>query len=84
VIAALQWAAKEMDKRYKMFAEVGARNIEEYNELRLHAMYYIIIVIDELADIMLPPKSSNHYPPAQMARATDPSHPCHQRPPLML
>lgn len=54
VVAALQWATKEMDKRYKMFAEVGARNIEEYNELSgFTAMHYIVIVIDELADIML-------------------------------
>ena len=74
VIAALQWATKEMDKRYKMFAEVGARNIEEYNELSgFTAMYYIVIVIDELADIMLfaPAKVEDLITRlAQMARAT--------------
>lgn len=74
VIAALQWATKEMDKRYKMFAEVGARNIEEYNELSgFTAMNYIIIVIDELADIMLtaPGKVEDLIVRlAQMARAT--------------
>jgi S-DNA-T family DNA segregation ATPase FtsK/SpoIIIE len=54
VVAALQWATKEMDKRYKMCAEVGVRNIEEYNEMSgFSAMEYIVIVIDELADIML-------------------------------
>lgn len=54
VVSALSWATKEMDKRYKMFAEVGVRNVEEYNELSgFTAMEYIVIVIDELADIML-------------------------------
>lgn len=74
VIAALTWATKEMDKRYKMFAEVGARNIEEYNELSgFTAMEYIVIVIDELADIMLsaPTKVEDLIVRlAQMARAT--------------
>ncbi|MEI6690220.1 MAG: DNA translocase FtsK [bacterium] len=54
VVSALQWATKEMDKRYKMCAEVGVRNIEEYNEAAgFSSMEYIVIVIDELADIML-------------------------------
>ncbi|MEI8232114.1 MAG: DNA translocase FtsK [bacterium] len=74
VISALQWATKEMDKRYKMFAEVGARNIEDYNEQSgFTAMEYIVIVIDELADIMLtaPAKVEDLIVRlAQMARAT--------------
>lgn len=74
VISALKWATKEMDKRYKMFAEVGARNIEEYNELSgFTAMEYIVIVIDELADIMLTAPSQVEdliVRLAQMARAT--------------
>lgn len=74
VIAALQWATKEMDTRYKMFAEVGARNIEEYNELSgFTALSYIVIVIDELADIMLTAPSKVEdliVRLAQMARAT--------------
>ncbi len=54
VIAALQWAVKKMDERYRIFQEVGARNIAEYNQLSgFTAMEYIIIVIDELAEIML-------------------------------
>lgn len=73
-VSALQWAVKEMDKRYKMFVEVGARNIEEYNELSgFTAMDYIIIVIDELADIMLTAPSKVEdliVRLAQMARAT--------------
>lgn len=74
VISALHWATKEMDRRYKMFAEVGSRNIEEYNELSgFTAMEYIIIVIDELADIMLTAPSKVEdliVRLAQMARAT--------------
>lgn len=74
VISALQWAAKEMDRRYKMYAEVGARNIEDYNEqCGFTAMEYIVIVIDELADIMLsaPAKVEDLIVRlAQMARAT--------------
>ena len=74
VIAALQWATKEMEKRYKMFAEVGSRNIEDYNEQSgFTAMDYIVIVIDELADIMLTAPSKVEdlvVRLAQMARAT--------------
>jgi S-DNA-T family DNA segregation ATPase FtsK/SpoIIIE len=74
VISALQWATKEMDKRYKMFAEVGARNIEDYNDQSgFTAMEYIVIVIDELADIMLTAPSKVEdliVRLAQMARAT--------------
>ncbi len=54
VLSALKWATAEMDRRYKLFAEVGARNIDAYNELSgFQALPYIIIIIDELADIML-------------------------------
>lgn len=54
VISALKYLVSEMDQRYKMFAQVGARNIDAYNELSgFQALPYIILVIDELADIML-------------------------------
>lgn len=54
VLSALKWAISEMEKRYKLFAEVGVRNIDAYNELSgLTILPYIIIFIDELADIML-------------------------------
>lgn len=54
VVSALKWAMAEMEKRYKLFAEVGVRNIAGYNSLSgFQAMPYIVIVIDELADIML-------------------------------
>ncbi len=54
VVSALKWSLQEMERRYKLFAEVKVRNIAAYNELSgFQAMPYIVIVIDELADIML-------------------------------
>lgn len=54
VVSALKWATKEMEQRYKRLAEVGVKSISGYNELAGHAaMYNIVIVIDELADVML-------------------------------
>jgi S-DNA-T family DNA segregation ATPase FtsK/SpoIIIE len=54
VLSALKWATAEMDRRYKAFAEAGARNIDQYNEMSgFQAMPYIVIIIDELADLML-------------------------------
>jgi len=74
VVAALKWATREMDARYKKFAEVGARNIEMYNEMSgFQALPYIVILIDELADIILfaPAEvEDNICRLAQMARAT--------------
>jgi DNA segregation ATPase FtsK/SpoIIIE, S-DNA-T family len=54
VLSALKWSTTEMDRRYKLFAEVGARNIDAYNELSgFQALPYIVIIIDELADLMM-------------------------------
>ncbi len=53
ILSALKWAIQEMEKRYKVFAEVGVRNIDGYNELSgFQALPYIVILIDELADLM--------------------------------
>jgi len=53
-ISALKWAVAEMERRYKLLAEVGNRNIVEYNSAHKEdAMPYIVIVIDELADLMV-------------------------------
>lgn len=53
-ISALKWAVAEMDRRLKTMAAVGKRNIEEYNSQNSgEHMPYIIIVIDELADLMM-------------------------------
>ncbi|WP_285851843.1 DNA translocase FtsK [Sporosarcina luteola] len=57
--AALKWAVGEMERRYELFAHVGARNIERYNEMAEKdrkfslKMPYLLIVIDELADLMM-------------------------------
>ncbi|MFZ5933119.1 MAG: DNA translocase FtsK [Patescibacteria group bacterium] len=54
VISALRWILSEMDRRYKLFAQAGARNIDGFNEMSgFQALPYIVLVIDELADIML-------------------------------
>ncbi|MDD3998632.1 MAG: DNA translocase FtsK [Candidatus Shapirobacteria bacterium] len=73
VVSALKWAVNEMEHRYKLFTEVGAKNIEGYNNMSgFQAIPYILIVIDELAEIMLfsPAEvEDNICRIAQMARA---------------
>lgn len=55
--AALNWACTEMMRRYKLCADVGVRNLDEYNDyLKKQGqkqLYKIVIIIDELADLML-------------------------------
>ncbi|MCL5019657.1 MAG: DNA translocase FtsK [Patescibacteria group bacterium] len=54
VISALRWLMGEMDRRYKLFAQAGVRNIDSYNEMSgFQALPFIVLLIDELADIML-------------------------------
>lgn len=55
---ALKWACNEMDRRYNAFSAVRARDISSFNEKVLNdpsikKMPYLVIVIDELADLML-------------------------------
>lgn len=63
---ALEWAVQDMDRRYESMARIGVRNIESYNsrliqlgndlpddQRDLEPMPYLVIVIDELADLML-------------------------------
>lgn len=61
---ALRWAVAEMERRYQLFSEVGVRNIDGYNELaarregtgdqvELEILPYIVVIVDELADLML-------------------------------
>jgi S-DNA-T family DNA segregation ATPase FtsK/SpoIIIE len=53
-ISALKWAVAEMERRYNALAEEKKRNIAEYNAIKKEAgMPYIVIVIDELADLMM-------------------------------
>lgn len=74
ILSALKWAVSEMDRRYKIFAERGVRNIDSYNELSgFQALPYIVIFIDELADLMMfaPVEVEDAIARlAQMARAT--------------
>jgi len=57
--AALKWAVDEMERRYELFAHTGVRDINRFNELAVqHKRYsdklpFIVIVIDELADLMM-------------------------------
>ncbi len=74
--AALKWAVNEMEGRYRRFAGATARNIRAYNETRADPedrMPYIVIVIDELADLMMREGKNIEDPIvrlAQKARAT--------------
>lgn len=74
IISALKWTVSEMEKRYKEFAKAGARNIDGYNKIRHDKrMPYIILIIDELADLMVfaPGEAEDLITRvAQMARAT--------------
>ena len=78
VVPTLKWATREMERRYKIFARHGVRNLDSYKQLArkradLEPMPYIVIVIDELADLMmLAPDEveTSICRLAQMARAT--------------
>lgn len=58
---ALKWAVEEMDRRYELFAQSGVRDLDRYNQLMAEtkpevvkpALPYILIIIDELADLMM-------------------------------
>ncbi|MGI8967905.1 MAG: DNA translocase FtsK [Chloroflexota bacterium] len=57
VVGVLQWAIREMERRYKLFADNAVRNIARYNE-KIEAangkrLPYIVLIIDELADLMM-------------------------------
>ncbi|MEO6061920.1 MAG: DNA translocase FtsK [Thermoflexales bacterium] len=75
--AVLQWVTREMDSRYKKFAEVGARHLADYNETlnrqQEQSLPRIVVLIDELADLMLQQPIETEKTIcrlAQMARAT--------------
>lgn len=77
VVPALQWVSREMDKRYHEFARSGVRNIGEFNARQKaegkKELYYLVVVIDELADLMmLAPDETERVITrlAQLARAT--------------
>ena len=73
VVGALQWMLREMDLRYRTFSTNGARNITEYNDLMAKQggkQYpFILVVIDELADLMMlaPEETGNPHPPGAVS-----------------
>ena len=74
--SALKWTVKEMEKRYRKMTEEGVRNISSFNEKvkreNKQVMPYIIVVVDEMADLMMiSSKQVENYIQrlAQMARA---------------
>ena len=53
--AALKWAVKEMETRYKLLSDIGVRDIDSYNkkiDTETENLPFIVIIIDELADLM--------------------------------
>ncbi|MBZ0299964.1 MAG: hypothetical protein K8J31_09495, partial [Anaerolineae bacterium] len=55
-VGVLKWVTREMDERYKQFSNASARNIEDFNKhlpQDREPMPYIVVIIDELADLMM-------------------------------
>ncbi|MEN3185482.1 MAG: DNA translocase FtsK 4TM domain-containing protein [Atribacterota bacterium] len=55
VIKFLKWLCREMDSRYELLSELSCRNVDEYNRLveKKEQLPYVVVVIDELADLMM-------------------------------
>lgn len=77
VVGVLRWATKQMEHRYRLFANIGARNLDSYNarmtEQGQASLPYMVIIIDELADLMMIAPEEVEKAVcriAQMARAT--------------
>ena len=78
VVGTLAWVTRQMDRRYKLFHEVGARNLEDYNRKvrrrkNVEPLSYLVVFVDELADLMMvaPDDVERHITRvAQMGRAT--------------
>jgi S-DNA-T family DNA segregation ATPase FtsK/SpoIIIE len=78
ITGVLRWLAQEMDNRYKLFASVQARHLADYNRKMgrrrdSERLPYVVVVIDELADLMLQSPVETEQTLcrlAQMARAT--------------
>ena len=71
-IIALKWVCKEMERRYSMMNEESTRSLEGYNQKSQEKLPFIIVFIDEMADLMMTAgKEVEHYVQrlAQMARA---------------
>ncbi len=71
-ILALKWVCKEMERRYSLMNEENTRSLEGYNQNSIEKLPYIVVFIDEMADLMMTAgKEVEHYVQrlAQMARA---------------
>jgi S-DNA-T family DNA segregation ATPase FtsK/SpoIIIE len=77
IVTSLTWVTRQMDERYRLFAEIGARHIDDYNRQTARRgqeiLPYIVVFIDELADLMMVSPDTVERSIcriAQMARAT--------------
>ena len=71
-IIALKWVCKEMERRYSLMNEENTRSLEGYNQKSVEKLPFIVVFIDEMADLMMTAgKEVEHYVQrlAQMARA---------------
>ncbi len=71
-VNALKWALREMDRRYDLLSKFGTRDLAGYNARSQEKMPYLVIIIDELADLMATSAQEVEGPIvrlAQMARA---------------
>jgi len=50
---ALQWAVREMERRYKLLEEARVKNFDSYNESAEEKLPYVVVIVDELADLMM-------------------------------
>lgn len=50
---ALNWAVREMERRYRLLEEAKVKNFDSYNRQTKNALPYIVIIVDELADLMM-------------------------------
>ncbi len=65
---ALQWAVKEMERRYSMLEEMKVKSFANYNKIAEEKLPYIVIVIDELADLMIVSSSEVETSVARLAQ----------------
>lgn len=71
-VNALKWALREMDRRFDVLSKLGARDIATFNQRSEEKLPYLVIIIDELADLMVTAMQEVEGPIvrlAQMARA---------------
>ncbi len=76
IVGVLRWVTQEMDRRYVLLSGAGARHLDDYNRMlrrkRQETLPYIVVFIDELADLMMMAAADTEHTItrlAQMARA---------------